>query len=494
MPRRDLRTQILRTLRTAPQLTPAEIASRLRCHPDTARHHIASIRTPARHWHQLPHTDRAAAARTTSVAAATVAAATHSPNSSVAYAAATKQNCPPKLLMRLLRHPSLTVRVAAAQNHTPLPKAMLPTAARIFTQIMRHPKMKPPDHELLMRLLRHPSLTVRLTAAAATPQFQVRRAAAAHPNCPPPLLQRLAHDPDPDVRAAAMTNPSLDPNIVDRLANSNIAYQKADAMRSPHTPPATLTDATRRHRGPPATAAAANPRLPLAGQLAAAQRPKCAEQATHETPTRTALAANPNLTTAAAAILLTDPAPAVRSTLAANPTLPAGLFTPLATDTDHNTRTNAARNPSCPPAALNALACDDDHRVRSAALAHLDCPTAHLHHAARSTHRDLHHAAARNPNCPPPLLADLVSQHPYTASQVAANPRCTPETLILVANCPTPGAVLLAAASAAYPAAEQLATHPEQSVASAAAGWIGPHRRHRRDCRPALIGAVTPPQ
>ena len=202
-------------------------------------------------------------------------AASDTPN--VRRAAALNPNCDRQLLASLAAHRDLETRKSVAANPT-TPEHLLAHFAGhpdMDTSLARNPACSPalladfaqsPDDGLRAAAASNPSLPQRtlrhltmdlaaivsgcaLRNPACTPETiqaavdrwdktsaTVCAAAAAHRNCPPPLLERLVRSGADDVSAAAAANPRITLAGLHHAANSNEPRTRAAAARNPKCP------------------------------------------------------------------------------------------------------------------------------------------------------------------------------------------------------------------------------------------------------------------
>lgn len=76
-----------------------------------------------------------------------------------------------------------------------------------------------------------------LGAAARSDDADARRAAAAHPNCPPADRFALVNDPDVRVRRAAAANRNAEPGVLMAAASDADEHVRAAAADHPNLPP-----------------------------------------------------------------------------------------------------------------------------------------------------------------------------------------------------------------------------------------------------------------
>jgi len=99
---------------------------------------------------------------------------------------------------------------------------------------------------------------------AQNPDWWVRAETAKHPNCPPEVMQQLAHDLEPAVRHNVAANPHTPPAVLEQLAadpEPDVRWYVAD---NPATPDETLQRLLSDPYQTIAQQAAANPGLPPA--------------------------------------------------------------------------------------------------------------------------------------------------------------------------------------------------------------------------------------
>jgi hypothetical protein len=71
---------------------------------------------------------------------------------------------------------------------------------------------------------------------ATSPDRELRRSAAEHPNCPPEILEHLANDVDTIVVILVAQHPDCPPNVLAHLATSLTWQVRYEVAKHPYTP------------------------------------------------------------------------------------------------------------------------------------------------------------------------------------------------------------------------------------------------------------------
>ncbi|MHB1067302.1 MAG: hypothetical protein ACYC2Z_07735 [Candidatus Nanopelagicales bacterium] len=273
--------------------------------------------------------------------------------------------------------------------------------------------------------------------AAAHPDWQVRAEAANRDDCPPPVLDRLSHDPDPVVRRAAIAHPCVPIDVLVRTLLSGRSRLDAEvaakhAALVPHDNiEALLAAASYGARG-------LLQRADLPGVLVRAYA-----GAAHGPLVRRLAIMHPNcppdvLGTAAD----TDPAAGVRAAAAAQVRCPAEALSAAARDPDDDVRLACAGNAGTPATAIDRLARDPDERIRGAAVLQPAAPSATL---ARAVSADpslaVRRAVLGNPACPAGVI-DAACGDVDLMLEATALEDCTGDghllALVTARSCPRP--------------------------------------------------------
>lgn len=251
---------MLRAARAHPAASAAELASRVRCHPSTVTRHLTGLRQRQRRRGLRPAQvvlagsdtapqDRAllraggtlhavTALREASLMAmaarqdeneASLSAFADNPDPLLRAAVAANRTCPPYLLKSLalahLDSESLGWVRAAAVAHPACPEGVRALAADSGFW----PEVAAQGAELAA------ALRARL---AFSSDWGARRAVAAHPDCDPRLLVRLARDAHPAVRLTVAARERCPPRLLDRLAHDpHEAVRTAAAARKTQPAP-----------------------------------------------------------------------------------------------------------------------------------------------------------------------------------------------------------------------------------------------------------------
>ena len=252
----------------------------------------------------------------------------------------------------------------------------------------------------LVSLLIAGEMPTWLVDAIALDDIELRRAVAAWPGTPRPLVLRLCVDDDADVRTLARANGFFDPAIQTLFA---------------------AVDHSAIHEADRGVELGALLELPQTGylRLASASHPGVAPQRLTE--------------------LASDAEWRVRERAAANPSIGEGDAVRLAADADKDVRVAVARNPATPSFVVELLCTDRVDEVRGAASARRNPSTRRRLEShdgldlvavmaqANESVRVLH---ARHPTIDPQVLSELATDTDWRVREaVACNPSCTPELL-----------------------------------------------------------------
>ena len=176
---------------------------------------------------------RSAAANHPNLPAAAAARLMVDPHRLVRAAAAANPACDPEHVAVLARDPDLAVRAAAAANPA-CPDRLLAGIAG------------DPERRVRSGLARNPSCPPRLLASLGSDSDDlVRCHAAEHPDCPPLVLAALALDPEAMVAAEAFRNPRCPSRSLQRFADPRVVDTTNEdlseaAAANPECPPPVL--------------------------------------------------------------------------------------------------------------------------------------------------------------------------------------------------------------------------------------------------------------
>ena len=305
-------------------------------------------------------TTRAAAASSPASPPAALWAAVFDDSVEVNIAAASNPACPSALLRIAAAWPRILVDAALASNPA-LPSEMFEgIVAGMVPAVFWRPRTTWLPHRgpaAASRRWRKPRSNTRPTPAALS-------AAAAHPNCPPPLLEVLALHDDPKIRQAVAANPVCPTLLLARLRVDSDRGVRYAARAADHStvPRLTGTQATERWC---VLAVATNPNCPpeLLGELAES----CPDVLQLQ-----AIAAHPACPAELRTMLASDIVPGIAAAAqAADPFSDRRRIARLAASGDPAVRTAAAANLSCPTDLLKQLANDTHPRVRAVAATNL---------------------------------------------------------------------------------------------------------------------------
>ena len=236
--RGGLRRRVLRFARSHPHATAAQIAVLAECHPSTAAKHLGGLRRRVlRYARSHPH-----------ATAAQIAVLARCPPSRTAEHLGACPQYPVRLCTDQMRQGS------AKTSRTSTELALLSRSSDPETRatVARNPHCPPP---VLQRLARDPNSPVRFRVAhaaqrsslatlvrlAADVDADVRGAVARNANCPQRVLARLAGDPTQRVRALVPLHDATSWRVLEWLSTSSdptvalLATRKLEFRRSSET-------------------------------------------------------------------------------------------------------------------------------------------------------------------------------------------------------------------------------------------------------------------
>ena len=459
-PPRSVKGAVLRAWRSGPQLTPTQIATRVGCHPSTARRHLLGLtdtavkRCAAMSGCDIDqlHTNRSVpegtrlavswstwekgqdarqrTAEDTSLSPMALRRLSGDSDPRVRTAVAANPATSVRTVERLaLNDNTVAVRRAAIRSGRCSRQALAAVAAGTAEPIVQDDlteQQNSPtsalrrlaaarDHRTVMKAAEHPNCPHDLLEALATEQAGLhRRGVAGNPTSPPHLIEQLAGDAALTVAAAALKNPSCPARVLDEMCRDGSPDRRPIAAGNPSCPPEAVAEAAVSDMIDVAAAAAANPACPTQTAVAAAGRgsPQVRRAAARGTATppqvlhrladdrseqvRRKVAANPRTPADTLTGLAQDPVLAVRRAAASNPNCPPETLTQLALDRALDVQTATASNPNCPPETLTELLTGAEEPA-AAAAANASTPLPVLHNAASAVLGAVRSAARRNP-------------------------------------------------------------------------------------------------